>query len=130
MLIYNFFTFILVILLIITLVGGFCIFYTFKIEPYRLKVNEYTLNRNAENTLASLTTLVAIANILTVSVNTLLCDTVLTSKVVFEREVSEIFEDSNAYEVRVLVDVLKTNEQSLQTVKMFEDKLNENRQKP
>lgn len=44
--------FIVLCLIIITaiLAGGFCIFYAFKIEPYRLEVNEYTLNSNMENT--------------------------------------------------------------------------------
>lgn len=88
---------------------------------------QHVSNIETGNTSVSLTTLVAIANTLTVSVDTLLCDTVLTSKVVFEREASEIFEDCNEYEVRVLVDVLKATKQSLRTVKMFEDKLNENR---
>ena len=30
--------------------GGFCIYYAFEIEPYRLKVNEYALNSKMENT--------------------------------------------------------------------------------
>lgn len=88
---------------------------------------QHVSNIETGNTSVSLTTLVAIANTLTVSVDTLLCDTVLTSKVVFEREASEIFEDCNEYEVRVLVDVLKATKHSLRTVKMFEDKLNENK---
>lgn len=54
---------------------------------------QHVSNIETGNTSVSLTTLVAIANTLTVSVDTLLCDTVLTSKVVFEREASEIFED-------------------------------------
>ena len=88
---------------------------------------QHVSNIETGNTSVSLTTLVAIANTLTVSVDMLLCDTVLTSKAVFEREASEIFEDCNEYEVRVLVDVLKATKRSLRTVKIFEDKLNENR---
>ena len=57
----------------------------------------------------------------------MLCDTVLISKPVFEKEAKEIFEDCNEYEVRVLVDVLKATKTSMRTVKMFETKLNENR---
>ena len=79
------------------------------------------------NTSVSLTTLVAIANTLSVSVDELLCDTVLTSKPVFEKEAKEIFEDCNEYEVRVLVDVLKATKASMRTIKMFETKLNEDR---
>lgn len=35
--------------IIAILVGEFSIFYAFKIEPYRLKVNEYALNSNIKN---------------------------------------------------------------------------------
>ena len=71
--------------------------------------------------------MVAIANTLTVSVNELLCDTVLTSNPIFEKEAKEILEDCNEYEIRVLVDVLKATKASLRTVKMFEAKLNEDK---
>lgn len=37
-----------VILLILTAAG--CIFYAFRIEPYRIKVNTYTLNKNQDST--------------------------------------------------------------------------------
>ena len=74
----------------------------------------------------SLPTLVAIANMLSVSVDELLCDTVLTSKPIFEREAKDIFEDCNEYEVRVLVDVLKATKNSMRHVKMFENKMNRN----
>ena len=84
-------------------------------------------NIETGNASVSLTTLVAIANTLTVSVNDLLCDTVLISKAVFEKEAKELFEDCNEYEIRVLVDVLKATKQSLRTVKLFEDKIEDNR---
>lgn len=63
---------------------------------------------------------------LSVSVDELLCDTVLTSKPIFEREAKDIFEDCNEYEVRVLVDVLKATKNSMRHVKMFENKMNRN----
>lgn len=37
------------IVLTVTVTGIFCIFYAFKIEPYRLSVNEYVLNNKHEN---------------------------------------------------------------------------------
>ena len=88
---------------------------------------QHVSNIETGNASVSLTTLVAIANTLTVSVNDLLCDTVLISKAVFEKEEKELFEDCNEYEIRVLVDVLKATKQSLRTVKLFEDKIEDNR---
>ena len=88
---------------------------------------QHVSNIETGNTSVSLTTLVAIANTLTVSVDELLCDTVLTSKPVFEKEAKEILEDCNEYEIRVLVDVLKATKTSMRTVKMFEAKLNEDK---
>ena len=88
---------------------------------------QHVSNIETGNASVSLTTLVAIANTLTVSVNDLLCDTVLISKAVFEMEAKELFEDCNEYEIRVLVDVLKATKQSLRTVKLFEDKIEDNR---
>lgn len=70
-------------------------------------------NIETGNTKVSLPTLILIANALSVSVDTLLCDTVVTSKVVFEREAKEIFEDCSEYETRVLVDVLKASKSAL-----------------
>ncbi|HBG5740456.1 helix-turn-helix domain-containing protein [Clostridioides difficile] len=74
----------------------------------------------------SLPTLVSIANVLGVSVDELLCDTILDSKVVFEKELSDILKDCNDYEVRVLVDILKASKDSIRSVKMFQNKI-ENR---
>lgn len=74
----------------------------------------------------SLQTLIAIANVLGVSIDELLCDTILDSKVVFEKELSEVLKDCNEYEIRVLVDILKASKESIRNVKMFQSKL-ENR---
>lgn len=51
---------------------------------------QHVSNIETGNASVSLTTLVAIANTLTVSVNDLLCDTVLISKAVFEKEAKRI----------------------------------------
>ena len=88
---------------------------------------QHISNIETGNTSVSLTTLIAIANTLTVSVDELLCDTVLVSKPVFEKEAKEILEDCNEYEIRVLVDVLKATKTSMRTVKMFEAKLNKDK---
>ena len=74
----------------------------------------------------SLQTLIAIANVLRVSIDELLCDVILDSKVIFEKELSEVLKDCNEYETRVLVDILKASKDSIRSVKMFQNKL-ENR---
>ncbi|HFL3151583.1 TPA: helix-turn-helix domain-containing protein [Clostridioides difficile] len=74
----------------------------------------------------SLQTLISIANVLGVSIDELLCDTILDSKVVFEKELSDILKDCNDYEIRVLVDILKASKESIRNVKMFQNKI-ENR---
>lgn len=88
---------------------------------------QHVSNIETGNSSVSLPTLVAIANVLTVSVDELLCDTVLISKAVFEKEAQELFTDCNEYEVRVLVDVMKSTKESMRNVKLFEDTINENK---
>lgn len=61
----------------------------------------------------SLPTLIAIANVLDVSVDELLCDTVIRSKAVFESEMEKVLADCDNYEIRVLTDVLKATKASL-----------------
>lgn len=65
---------------------------------------------NIENgkTKVSLPTLVAIANALAVSIDMLLCDNLVHSKVIFEKEAKEVFNDCDEYEVRLLTDLLKS----------------------
>ncbi|HBG2132403.1 TPA: helix-turn-helix transcriptional regulator [Clostridioides difficile] len=58
-------------------------------------------------TKVSLPTLINIANALSVNIDTLLCDNILTSKIVFEAEAKEIFDDCDEYEIRMLVNILK-----------------------
>lgn len=84
---------------------------------------QHISNIETGNSTVSLPTLVAIANLLTVSVDELLCDTLLVSKAVFEKEAQEVFDDCNEYEVRALVDVLKATKDSLRNVKLFESSI-------
>ena len=63
-------------------------------------------NVETGKTKVSLPTLIAIANALSVSVDTLLCD--ITSKIVFEKEAKDILSDCDEYEVRFLVDLMKS----------------------
>ncbi len=81
---------------------------------------QHVSNIETGNSSVSLTTLVAIANLLDVSVDELLCDTVLRSKPVFTKEAEEIFSDCNEYEVRVLVDIMKAAKDSMRNMKLFQ----------
>lgn len=89
---------------------------------------QHVSNIETGNSSVSLPTLIAIANMLSVSIDELLCDTVLVSKAVFEKEAKEIFSDCNEYEIRVLVDVLRTTKASMRSVKLFETYTKDNDQ--
>lgn len=82
---------------------------------------QHISNIETGNSSVSLTALVAIANLLHVSTDDLLCDTVLKSKPVFLKEADELFSDCSEYEIRVLVDILKAAKTSIRNVKMFQD---------
>lgn len=81
---------------------------------------QHVSNIETGNSRVSLTALVAIANLLHVSVDELLCDAVLKSTPIFTKEAGELFSDCNEYEIRVLVDILKAAKTSMRNVKMFE----------
>ena len=87
---------------------------------------QHVSNIETGNSSVSLTTLVAIANLLKVSADELLCDTIRIAKPVFEKEAQELLNDCNEYEIRVLVDVMKATKASMRTVKLFESMINEN----
>lgn len=87
---------------------------------------QHVSNIETGNSSVSLTTLIAIANLLKVSVDELICDTVLKTKYVFSKEANEIFRDCNEYEIRVLVEILKAAKYSMRDVKMFEARINNN----
>ena len=61
----------------------------------------------------SLTTIVNIANALSITVDDILCDSVIHSKVQFERGISELLEDCNTYEIRILHDIIEASKKSL-----------------
>ncbi len=84
---------------------------------------QHMSNIETGNSTVSLPTLVAIANELEVSVDELLCDTVLKSGAVFSREAQAILDDCNEYEIRFLVEVMKSVKASMRSVKMFEQRI-------
>ena len=61
----------------------------------------------------SLATLVDIANVLSVSTDELLCDSVVCCKPVFQNEILETTEDCDDYEIRVLSYILKAAKMAL-----------------
>lgn len=65
-------------------------------------------NIETGKTKVSLPTLIAIANALSVSVDALLCDNVISSKTTFVCEASELLEDCDNFEIHLLVDLLKS----------------------
>ena len=80
---------------------------------------QHMSNIETGNSTVSLPTLVAIAN----ELDELLCDTVLKSGSVFSREAQAILDDCNEYEIRFLVDVMKSVKASMRNVKMFEQRI-------
>ena len=61
----------------------------------------------------SLATLVDIANVLSVSTDELLCDSVVCCKPVFQKEILETTADCDDYEIRVLSYILKAAKMAL-----------------
>ena len=70
-------------------------------------------NIETGSTKLSLPTLIAIANALSVSADALLCDNVVRSKALFEKELEKLLADCDDYEIRILADVLKATKASL-----------------
>lgn len=61
----------------------------------------------------SLTTLVNIANALSVTVDDLLCDNVIKCKPQFEKDIQKLLNDCNDYEIRIVKDMISSLIQSL-----------------
>ncbi|HGH0517500.1 TPA: helix-turn-helix transcriptional regulator [Clostridioides difficile] len=85
---------------------------------------QHVSNIETGNSSVSLSTLVAIANTLEVSVDELLCDTILSSKAVFENELEEVLKDCNEYEIRFITDIVKASKKSMRDIKLFQSNLN------
>lgn len=65
-------------------------------------------NIETETTKVSLTTIVNIANALSVSVDDLLCDNVIHAKPQFENDIKLLLDDCDDYEIRIVKDLLST----------------------
>ena len=64
---------------------------------------------NIENgtTRVSLTSIVKIANALSVTVDDLLCENVIKARVQFEKDIEALLKDCDEYEIRILKDMLE-----------------------
>ena len=61
----------------------------------------------------SLPMIVALANVLSASVDEFLCDSVIHSKEVFSQEIQDVVADCDDYEIRILADLLKAAKETL-----------------
>ena len=86
-------------------------------------------NIETGNTKLSLSTIVKLANALTVSVDELLCDSIINSSYVYSREAQETLLDCSPYEIRILLDILKSTKEALRKDQRFKESLKDNVQK-
>jgi len=70
-------------------------------------------NIETGTTRVSLTTIVSLANALSVSVDDLLCDSVIKSKIQFEQDIKGILEDCDDYEIRIIKDMMESMKATL-----------------
>lgn len=70
-------------------------------------------NIETGTTRVSLTAIVSLANALSVTVDDLLCDSVVKSKVQFEKDIAEILADCDAYEIRMVKDMAQALKETL-----------------
>ena len=73
----------------------------------------HTSHIETGNTKVSLPALVQIANALGVSLDELVCDSILKSKAVFENEIAKIIDDCDEKEIRVVADMAKALKTSI-----------------
>lgn len=70
-------------------------------------------NIETGTTRVSLTALVAIANALSVTLDDLLCDSLIQSRVQFEKDIADILEDCSEYEIRMIADMAQALKDTL-----------------
>lgn len=84
---------------------------------------QHISNIETGNTKLSLPAIIAMANAVDASVDEFLCDNVKHSKHVFIKEANEVFSDTDEYEARVLVRVLKATKDALREDAAFRAKM-------
>lgn len=79
-------------------------------------------NIETGNTKLSLPMIVSIANVLSVSVDELLCDSVIHSKEIFAQELQNTVADCDDYEIRIITDLAKSAKESLRKAEVLRKK--------
>lgn len=70
-------------------------------------------NIETGTTRVSLTAIVSLANALSVTVDDLLCDSVVKSKIQFEKDIAGILADCDEYEIRMVKDMAQALKETL-----------------
>ena len=70
-------------------------------------------NVETGTTKVSLAAIISIANALGVTADDLLCDSVIHAKVQFERDIAELLEDCDPYEIRMVKDMTEALKETL-----------------
>lgn len=70
-------------------------------------------NIETGTTQVSLKLIVTIANALSITMDDILCDSVIKSRVQFEKDISEILEDCDEYEIRMIADMAQALKDTL-----------------
>ena len=70
-------------------------------------------NVETGTTKVSLSAIVSLANALDVTADDLLCDSVIHAKVQFERDIAELLEDCDPYEIRMVKDMTEALKETL-----------------
>ena len=70
-------------------------------------------NIETGTTRVSLTAIVTIANALSVTVDDLLCDSIIKARAPLEKDIAEILEDCDEYEIRMIADMAQALKDTL-----------------
>lgn len=79
-------------------------------------------NIETGTTRVSLTTIVGLANALSVTPDDLLCDNVIKASVQFRRDIAKLLDDCDEYEIRIIKDIIETTKTSLRRDRNLREK--------
>ena len=71
----------------------------------------------------SLKTIVAIANALSVTTDDILCDSVIKATVQIERDIAQLLEDCDEYEIRIIKDMIAATKETIRRDSNLRSKL-------